>query len=104
MTEFTLRFAQITYLYFLVPIVIMVFFVRKYLVKKPIYRYALGSMLSAQGLGHAYMHKYILNALRFIALMMLAFLIAKPQLVDVHSQIKTEGIDIVMVLDVSGSM
>lgn len=104
MTEFTLRFAHITYLYFLVPIIIGAFFLHMYVVKRPVYRYALGSMLRAQGLGHSNMHRYVLNALRVISLIMLAVLIAKPQLVDVHSQIKTEGIDIALVLDVSGSM
>jgi len=104
MTEFTLRFAQILYAYLLVPTVIGIFFLRKYVVKRPVYRYALGSMLSAQGLGHSHMHTYVLNVLRVISLMILALLIAKPQLVDVHSKIKTEGIDIAMVLDVSGSM
>lgn len=103
-SEFTLRFAQIWYAYLLIPAIILAFFLRMYVVKRPVYRYALGSMLGAQGLGHSYMHKYVLNALRVIALMMLALLIAKPQFVDVHSQIKTEGIDIAMVLDVSGSM
>jgi len=104
MTEFTLRFAHATYLYFLIPAVIAAFFVRMYVVKRPVYRYALGSMLSAHGLGNSHMHRYILQALRLISLLILALLIAKPQLVDVHSQIKTEGIDIALVLDVSGSM
>lgn len=104
MTEFTLRFAHITYLYFLVPVIIAVFFLRMYVVTRPVYRYALGSMLGAQGLGHSRMHRYVLNALRITSLLILASLIAKPQLVDVHSQIKTEGIDIALVLDVSGSM
>jgi len=42
--------------------------------------------------------------MRFITLFILALLIGKPQSVDSRSQIKVEGIDIVLALDVSGSM
>jgi len=42
--------------------------------------------------------------MRSLVLLLLAFLIAKPQLVDSHSKLKVEGIDIVLAIDVSGSM
>ncbi len=42
--------------------------------------------------------------MRSLVLIVLAFLIAKPQLVDSRSNVNVEGIDIVLVLDVSGSM
>jgi Ca-activated chloride channel family protein len=35
---------------------------------------------------------------------LLVLLIAQPQLIDVHSKVSVDGIDIVLVLDVSGSM
>lgn len=42
--------------------------------------------------------------LRFSAVLLLALLVGQPQSVDVHSKVETEGIAIMMVLDVSGSM
>lgn len=41
---------------------------------------------------------------RFFLLGILVILVAKPQLIDKHSKITLEGIDIVLVLDVSDSM
>lgn len=42
--------------------------------------------------------------LRVFFLLLLAIIIAKPQLVDVKSKIQVEGIDIMLVMDLSGSM
>lgn len=42
--------------------------------------------------------------MRLAVLTVLAFLIARPQLVDERSNVLVEGIDMVLVLDVSGSM
>jgi Ca-activated chloride channel family protein len=42
--------------------------------------------------------------MRFLSLLSLLFLIGKPQLVDQKSKVTVEGIDIVMVVDVSNSM
>ncbi len=42
--------------------------------------------------------------MRVLLLVILAFLIAKPQLVDSHSKVKVQGIDIVLAVDISGSM
>jgi Ca-activated chloride channel family protein len=47
---------------------------------------------------------YILYALRLVSLLTLIFLIAKPQTVDVTSKVQVEGVDIILALDVSGSM
>lgn len=49
-------------------------------------------------------HRAILAAMRFVTLCGLALLIARPQLVDEQSKVMVEGIDIMMALDVSGSM
>ncbi len=62
--------------------------------------FVLGSFLSAR----MPMHKIFLNCLRLCILFLLAFLILKPQFVDTKSQISVDGIDIVIALDVSGSM
>jgi Ca-activated chloride channel homolog len=48
--------------------------------------------------------KYILRLVRFAALSLLVFIIARPQLVDTTSKKHIDGIDIMLVLDVSNSM
>lgn len=42
--------------------------------------------------------------MRLLVLIILAIIIAKPQIVDSRSKVPVQGIDIVLVLDVSGSM
>jgi Ca-activated chloride channel family protein len=55
-----------------------------------------------KGVNHPY--KKILYALRALALALLVFLIAKPQLVDTNSKVSVQGIDIMLAIDISGSM
>jgi len=47
---------------------------------------------------------YFFIAFRLALLGLLLFLVGKPQIVDSRSSVKVEGIDIMMVLDASGSM
>jgi Ca-activated chloride channel family protein len=49
-------------------------------------------------------YKKIFFYLRFLILALLIFLIAKPQFGDKNSKINVDGIDIILALDVSGSM
>lgn len=72
--------------------------------KRLVYRYSLGDVLANHGYATRHPYKKIFFLLRFFVLLILAFLIAKPQLVDITSKITAEGINIVLVLDVSGSM
>ncbi|MDR4505254.1 MAG: VWA domain-containing protein [Candidatus Scalindua sp.] len=48
--------------------------------------------------------KHTLIALRILIIILLIFALARPQSGKAHSKAKTEGIDIVLALDVSGSM
>lgn len=48
--------------------------------------------------------RYLFFAVRAFSLMLLSFLIAQPQLVDVDTTVHGEGVALMMVLDVSGSM
>lgn len=78
-----------------------------YFFKKPIiYRFPLVSELVASP--HykkiPFYRRYTKNILRFLTLLVLALLVGKPQWVQVDSKVRTEGIDIMLVLDVSGSM
>lgn len=49
-------------------------------------------------------HKYILFFIRAFSLLVFIFLIARPQWVDSRSAINVDGVDIMLALDVSGSM
>ena len=72
--------------------------------KNPVYTYPLTSSLIRQGCTVFVPYKKILNVLRFVSLVTLAFLVSRPQMVDQQSKVNVEGIDIMLALDVSGSM
>ena len=48
--------------------------------------------------------RYILFALRAIAVTLLIIVVARPQKTDIIQDVTTEGIDIILTLDISGSM
>jgi Ca-activated chloride channel homolog len=72
--------------------------------KPTLYRYSLVSYLHEKGYATGYRYQNILRATRTVILALLAFLMGKPQLVDYHIPTIVQGIDIMLVLDVSGSM
>jgi Ca-activated chloride channel family protein len=102
--EYDLRFAYSFLLYWLLPLVgVCALFVCWY--KRSVYyRYPLADILKRQHNIDATYRKKILFFLRFFSVIILAFLVAKPQLVDQRSKMRVDGIDIMLVLDVSGSM
>jgi len=72
--------------------------------KSVVYKYSLASYISRAGAQAVSYFKTIFFFLRITILGLLVFLISKPQLPDRRSQINVEGIDIMLVLDASGSM
>src|SRR5438477_812438 len=84
--------------------IIVVMIIRKKMHKVPLYRYSLGSTLKANGVRVSHPHRAIVYGIRLVILILLAIVIGKPQLVDSRSKVPVQGIDIVLVLDVSGSM
>src|SRR5688572_24447472 len=76
---------------------------RKLLHKTVVYRYSLGHSLKKKNIT-TYFHKKVLYGLRFLTLFLLALAVAQWQIVDSRSKVPISGIDIVLVLDVSGSM
>lgn len=89
--------------WFVLPSFIGILAYRVWRYKPVVYKYSLVQWLSKQtrvGLLPA----YVLWILRFSLLSLLLFLVGKPQLVDQKSTISTEGIDIIIALDASGSM
>lgn len=72
--------------------------------KSVVYCYTLTATIAQEGFASSHPYKKIFFGIRFIALAILALLICRPQLVDVKSNVNVEGIDIVLALDISGSM
>jgi len=91
-------------LYILVPLVFVLAFLRFRWLEGAFYQYSLSTKLKENYLSTKHQYKKIFFFARFLILLVLAFLIAKPQLVDPRSNAMVEGIDIMIVLDASGSM
>lgn len=102
--EYMLHFAYLKMLYVLLPVCAVLAWVRWRYASGIRYVYPLADTLHKQGLASRHPYKIILYCMRLCALVGLALLIAKPQLVDPRSHVKMQGIDIVIALDVSGSM
>jgi Ca-activated chloride channel family protein len=77
---------------------------RKKLYKTPLYRYSLVTTLKQNNALVSHPHRIIIYSIRLLTLCVLAIVISKLQLVDSRSKVPVQGIDIVLVLDVSGSM
>jgi Ca-activated chloride channel family protein len=88
----------------LAAVIVLVMLMRRYAHKQVMYRYALGNAIKKNCVASAHIHKKVFYLLRLLVLVLLAIIIAKPQIVDSRSKVPVEGIDIVLVLDVSGSM
>jgi len=99
-----LRFAYVHLFYILIPIFIVIFLYRWWLYKSPVYTYPLAQLLIKDKVIKARSYKTILFLLRACTLLGLMFLIARPQWVDESSKVHVEGVDIVLTIDVSGSM
>lgn len=104
MMEYFLRFANYTAWYWIIPLLLLVLIIKRYWTTCAYYLYPLAATLAARGQTAAPTHKKVFALVRIITLALLAFLIGKPQLVDYHSQVSIDGIDIMLALDVSGSM
>lgn len=101
--DYFLRFANVTVLYWLLPLCAAII-ILKWFVPVAFYEYPLANLLAHHKKTSAPTHKKIFTIIRLTLLGLLLFLIAKPQLVDSRSNIMVDGIDIMLVLDVSGSM
>jgi Ca-activated chloride channel family protein len=88
----------------LIVVIIAIMVARKILRKPVVYRYSLGHALKKNNRAMSHFHKKVFYFLRLLTLVVLALLISKPQVVDSRSKVPVQGIDIVLVLDVSGSM
>ena len=109
-----LRFEYLEILYFIIPALLLAIIYRLKFYKAPVYTYPLSSLLQNQtglnqtglkqtGLKKTSSFKWLI-ALRIFTLTALALLVARPQWVDPRTKINVNGINIIIALDISGSM
>ena len=72
--------------------------------KEPVYKFSYLSFAKKKGLTTKSWRRKIMFLVRTVSLALLVFLMARPQIVDSNSKVHVEGVDMVLVLDVSGSM
>ncbi len=102
--EYFFRFEHPWILFITVPLLLITVIFRSKFFRPIYYRYSLGSILKTHKRVSKHPYQKILYAIRLLCLALLALLIAKPQLVDRRSNMVVDGIDMMVVLDASGSM
>ena len=99
-----LRFAYSNLFYFFIQIYILLLFYRLKFYKTPVYRYSLAQFFYENKFAKKDFSKKIFFIIRSFILFGLIFLIARPQWVDSRSKVNINGVDIIIALDMSGSM
>lgn len=102
--EYFFRFYHAQWLYLLIPAIIIAIFLRSKFKKTVFYKYTLASEIEKGGLASKNIYKKVFFVLRLLTILLLVFLVVRPQLVDNRSEVFVEGIDMMLVLDASGSM
>ena len=102
----TFQFKDISFLFLLVPVVLVamsVFMAGRRQTLSAL-KFSNTELLVASGLRAKSWKIWLIPLLRMVVLVLLVFAIARPQLGQFHRVRKASGVDILMVLDVSGSM
>lgn len=100
-----LRFAYPIFLWVLLPVFILAVIYRLRFYRYPRYVFPLSSFFATSGFSGRFSYRrYVLFALRVSTLLLLLIFSARPQWVDERSTVNVNGVDIVIALDVSGSM
>lgn len=103
--DYFIRFANLPFLYFLIPMVFILAVYKLKLYKQVKYKFSLAQVLDEKNASlKTTRHKNIPFTLKLMALFLMSLLIAQPQLVDKKSKVNVEGIDIILALDSSASM
>lgn len=102
--EYFYRFANLSVLWWLGSALIGLVVARHFIKNRSFYTHSLVSSLLSYGLSKTHFSHIIFFVMRLVTLVALSLLIARPQWVDSQTHTEVEGIDIVLVLDVSGSM
>lgn len=98
------HFAQLSYLIIFAIILAGLIVYRLFWYRPTVYRYSLVNFIMQKNLAASFLPVQFFFWIRVIALILMVILMGKPQLVDTRSKVSVNGIDIVLALDVSGSM
>jgi Ca-activated chloride channel homolog len=100
-----ITFAEPLFLYLLaiVPVIIAFYVLKQHKASASLRMPGLEPFKDAEVTFRHYL-RHILFAFRTIAVTLLIFVLARPQATDKFQDISTEGIDIILALDISGSM
>lgn len=101
---YSFRFEYLFFLYILMPLFCLLLLYRFFYYRPVQYAHSLVSFFVQNLTIISQKRDYILFFLRALILFVLILLIAKPQYIDQKTQIAIDGIDIMVVLDMSGSM
>ncbi len=101
--ELFFRCAYMHILYTGIAVLIFALWYRIYYHIEPFYKYPLTDIIIHR-INTPINYKKILSVLRFLILMALVFFASRPQFIDQQSNVYVQGVDIMMALDVSGSM
>lgn len=100
-----ITFAHPFYFALLLLIPLMIWWQNKGKQSNPVMRLTtLAGLAAAQGMGAKATYRPVMFVLRMIALVMLIISLARPQSTNTTTNNDTEGIDIVLSMDISGSM
>ncbi|MGD1997606.1 MAG: VWA domain-containing protein [Candidatus Dependentiae bacterium] len=99
-----LHFAYPWVWYWLVPVLVAAALWVAIIRRRLRYRYALAGYISDKGHEVRFPVRSILFFLRLLSLGLLTMLIARPQWLDTSSSVNIKGVDIVLTIDMSGSM
>lgn len=102
--EYFFRFEHPWWAIISLAVVAAAIILRRLLHKPILFRYSLGTQLIADQKASTHPYAKILYFTNVVLFVALALLTGKPQLVDSRSNIIVDGVDIVLTLDVSGSM
>lgn len=101
--NFIFRFEQPFVLYITSAVIIGIILMRYFVYRPVTYKHSLGDFIATQAPSAAILHM-VYNGIYVIILIALALLMARPQISSERHIIAIDGIDIVVALDVSGSM
>lgn len=101
---FDFNFAYPIVLYLGMPVIFLMAFYRWFFYKNSFYKFNFVKEISNYVGSNIFFNKFIPFLLRLFTLVFICLAIARPQKPDKKSTFKVEGIDIMMVMDVSGSM
>lgn len=98
------RFVHPYILVFLFLVIAFVAILRYFWPRVVTYHYSLTEEFKKNGHTTSHPHRLLLFIVHLIILALLAMIIARPQLINSHSTTHLNGVDIMLAIDVSGSM